>query len=93
MTINPFGIVAALAIIGFIWSLSRDVRALHRCMERDLRALWYSAHPSPASTSNFVTVLMDTRAMRLVARMKLPSTSMWRMRARSSVLSLFMVQA
>ena len=39
MTVNPVGIVAALAIIGFIWSLSRDVRALHRCMERDLWAL------------------------------------------------------
>ena len=28
------GIGAAGGIVAFLWSLSRDVRALHRCMER-----------------------------------------------------------
>ena len=30
---------AFVAILAFLWSVSRDVRQLHRCVERDLRKL------------------------------------------------------
>ena len=33
------GITAAGGVVAFLWSLSRDIRAMHRCVERDLRAL------------------------------------------------------
>ena len=32
-------LVAAAAILGFLWNVSRDVRDLHRCMDRELRRL------------------------------------------------------
>src|ERR1035438_7452704 len=54
---------------------------------------WYRYAASATSTSSFVTVLIETSAMRLVARRLLPSTSIWMICARFAIGSLFMKRA
>ena len=53
-------------------------------------SLWNFSQAAPRSTSSFVTVLMETSAMRLQERRLFPSTSIPRMAARSAIDRRFM---
>lgn len=63
-------------------SLRRDVRTC---------SSWKFAQAVPRSTNSFVTVLMLTPTIRVTLRRLFPSTSAATIRARSAVLSLFIL--